>query len=318
MICINGWDGFVHADGTIRNEAYGALIPSVDDLADMVYRICENSRYAYQEEINKGFVTIRGGHRIGLVGTPVIDNERIINIRDISSLNIRIAREIVGCGDNAVKHLINGCRDIYNTLIISPPGGGKTTLLRDIVRLLSNGFKPGFHGLKVGIVDERGEIAACYKGIPQNDLGVRTDVIDGVHKKEGMEILLRSMSPNVIALDELGNPADVSTVMQVMNAGVRIIATAHGYNVNQLKNRQGFRELFQHNAFDRFIVIDDRDKVCKIIILDGDENVLAMDSQRGRKHIYHNEFNNGRVCAFPEAYRKDGYYTGDSGVSDGT
>jgi stage III sporulation protein AA len=172
-----------------------------------------------------------------------------------------------------------------------------------------------FTGLKVGVVDERGELAACYKGIPQNDLGLRTDVIHGIPKKDGMEMLLRGMSPNVIALDELGNPKDVSTVLQVMNGGIRIIATAHGYDMNQLKNRMGFQELFQANTFERYVVVYENEKnQYEIRIMDGDGNVLAVDPQSGRKPVHFNGFNDGGVYAFPKAYRKAGAYQGDTGL----
>lgn len=305
MLTLRGHDGFLHEDGRVLNRPSGTVQVCAEELAEMVYRICENSWYAYQEDINKGFVTIRGGHRIGLVGSPVIENGRIINIKDISSLNIRIAREITGCGAEAVKHLIRGNRDICNTLIISPPGAGKTTLLRDIIRLVSDGFEPLFQGIKVGVVDERGEIAACYRGVPQNDLGVRTDVIHGVPKKEGMEMLLRGMSPCVIALDELGNPEDVSTVLQVMNGGIRLIATAHGYHVNPLKNRLGFRELFQVNAFERFVVLSENERFqYEIKVTDGDGNVLAVHPQSGRKPADSDGLYDGGVRILRKAYPK--------------
>ncbi len=314
MLSLCGQDGFLLEDGRVLQASAGALQASPDELTEMVYKTCENSWYAFQEDINKGFITVRGGHRIGLVGTPVIEGGRIINVKDISSLNVRIAREITGCGVYAAKHLVKGSRDIYNTLIISPPGVGKTTMLRDIVRIVGNGFPPAFTGLKVGVVDERGELAACFKGRAQNDLGLRTDVIHGIPKKEGMEMLLRGMSPNVIALDELGNPGDVSTVLQVMNGGVRMIATAHGYDVNQLKNRLGFRELFQVNAFERFVVLSENEKhQYEVKIMDGDGNVLAVDTQSGRKPADCNGFNNGGVYVFPKADRKAGAYSGNSG-----
>lgn len=306
MLSLRGRDGFLHEDGRELYQASGAIQAMAEELADMVYRICENSWYAYQEDINKGFVTVRGGHRIGLVGSPVFEADRIINIRNISSLNIRIAREITGCGIDAVKYLLRGYRDIFNTLIISPPGAGKTTLLRDIIRLVSNGFEPGFKGIKVGVVDERGEIAACYQGVPQNDLGLRTDVIHGIRKKEGMEILLRGMSPCVIALDELGNPEDVSTVLAVMNGGIRLIATAHGYHVNQLKNRLGFKELFQVNAFERFIVLCENEKhQYELKIMDGDGNVLAVHPQSGRKPVDSGRFYDGGLRLLRKAYSED-------------
>lgn len=318
MLHFHGMDGFIKKNGRIGSSPYGALITSSADLMETACKICENSWYAYQEEINKGYITIRGGHRIGLVGTPIVDENRIINIRDISSMNIRIAREIKGCGERIVKHIVRNSRDIYNTLVISPPGVGKTTLLRDVIRFLSDGFPPVFSGRKVGVVDERGELAALYKGVPSNDLGYRTDIINGICKKVSMEILLRSMSPNIIALDELGNPSDVSVIFQVINAGVRIVATAHGYNLESLENRRGYSEIIRSGSFERFIILSE-DKAFKYHakILDGDGNVIALDSESGRKPFDFGEFYDSRVCVFPPAYGKDREYTGDSGFLNG-
>jgi stage III sporulation protein AA len=311
-------DGFLKENGSISSSPQGALIVTSEDLAESVYKICENSWYAYQEDINKGFITIKGGHRVGLIGTPVLENGKIINIRDISSVNIRIAREIKGCAESVIRYLVRNKYDIYNTLIISPPGLGKTTILRDIIRLLSNGFMPEFYGLKVGVIDERGEIAASYKGIPANDLGFRTDIINSIHKSLGMEILLRSMSPDIIALDELGNPEDVATILQVLNAGIRLVATAHGYDSGSLKIRQGFKEIFNVNAFERFMILS-VDKAMKYhtTILDGDENVIAMVSEISRKPVNYGEHDNGRICLFSQVNGKDREYTANTGIFNG-
>ena len=318
MIHSGGIDGYINVNGNFRREPHGALVVSAEDLTETVYKICENSWYAYQDDINKGFITIKGGHRVGLIGTPVLDEGKIINIRDISSVNIRIAREVKGCAKNVIKFLIKNSIDIYNTLIISPPGLGKTTLLRDIIRLLSNGFSPSFCGLKIGVVDERGEIGASYKGIPVNDLGFRTDIINGIHKKAGMEILLRSMSPNIIALDELGNPDDVLTLFQVLNAGIRLVVTAHGYSLKSLKMRHGFSEILNVNAFERFVVLS-VDKALKYhtTILDGDGNVLALVSENDRKSIGIGELDNGGICLFPQVNGKDRKHTADTSFLDG-
>lgn len=312
-------DFFLGETGQLSESREESFILSVDELYEMVFRICDNSFYAYQEDINKGFVTIKGGHRVGLVGTPVSENGRIINMRDISSVNVRIAREITGCGDGVAKYIFKNSRDIYNTLIISPPGMGKTTLLRDIIRIVSNGIKNMFDGLKVGVVDERGEIAACYRGIPENDLGCRTDIINGIGKKEGIEILLRSMSPNVISLDELGNPDDVSAVLQVMNAGIRLLATAHGYDVGGLRERHGFRELFRESCFERFVVISANNKyLYEYRITDGEGNVLGVDRKNHRQCFDSCEFCNDRLYIFQETYRENRLYPGNPVIPDRT
>ena len=177
-------------------------------------KICENSVYSYRRQICDGYITIRGGNRVGIVGCAVVDNGQVININYISSLNFRIAREKIGCSNSIIEYITNQSdNSIHNTLIVSPPGCGKTTLLRDIIRNISNGIaKIGFKGKTVGVVDERGEIAAMYKGIPQNDIGIRTDVVDNMPKPEAMRMLVRSMCPDVIACDEIGSFEDINAI----------------------------------------------------------------------------------------------------------
>lgn len=220
-------------------------------------KVCENSVYSYRRQICDGYITIKGGNRVGIVGSAVIDNGQIININYISSLNFRIARQKIGCSNCIIEDLLDGTETIYNTLIISPPGCGKTTLLRDIIRNISNGISEiNFKGKNVGVVDERGEIAAMYKGIAQNDIGIRTDVIDNMPKPEAMRMLVRSMSPNVIACDEIGSIEDVKAIDYAMCSGVKGIFTAHGRSVEELNRNPEISRLLVKHTFDRIILLN--------------------------------------------------------------
>ena len=180
------------------------------DILQAFEKVCENSVYSYRRQICDGYITIRGGNRVGIVGSAVLENGQVINMNYISSLNFRIARQKIGCSNRIINEILDlGNNSVHNTLIISPPGCGKTTLLRDIIRNVSNGIKIlSFAGKTVGVADERGEIAAMYKGVPQNDVGVRTDVIDNMPKPYAMRILVRSMCTVIVAQDCLCTSAD--------------------------------------------------------------------------------------------------------------
>ena len=221
-------------------------------------RICENSVYSYTRQICDGYITIRGGNRVGIVGSAVVSNGQVININYISSLNFRIAREKIGCSNFIIKDIINEqSGNIHNTLIVSPPGCGKTTILRDIVRNISNGISEiGFKGKTVGVVDERGEIAAMYKGIPQNDIGIRTDVVDNMPKPEAMRILVRSMCPDIIACDEIGSVEDINAIDYAMCSGVKGIFTAHGNDINEINKNSELSKLLNKHVFERIILLN--------------------------------------------------------------
>ena len=225
-------------------------------------RICESSVYSYRKQICDGYITIRGGNRVGIVGSAVIDNGQVINIYYISSLNFRIASQRIGCSNRVIEDIINVKQnEVYNTLIVSPPGCGKTTLLRDIVRNISNGIKViGFEGKNVGIADERGEIAAMYKGIPQNDVGIRTDVIDNMPKSMAMRILVRSMAPNVIACDEIGSSEDIYAIEYAMCSGVKGIFTAHGKDIEEINRNPELSRLLNRHIFERIILLNPKKK----------------------------------------------------------
>ena len=237
------------------------------EILEILQIISENSIYSYQKEIAEGFITVRGGHRIGVTGNCVIENNKVININYISSLNFRIARQVIGCSNDVIESIIDKDKQtIFNTLIISLPGSGKTTLLRDIIRSLSNGIK-SLEGQTIGVVDERGELAASYKGIPQNDIGPRTDVLSNIPKSIGIKMLIRSMAPKIIAADEIGNLDDIEAIQDAISSGIKIIATAHGENLEDVKKNKTLKEILDLKMFKRIIFLKssgERGKVEKI------------------------------------------------------
>lgn len=225
-----------------------------NDLMNILEKICENSIYSYQNQICNAYITVKGGHRVGLVGSVVIQDGRIVNIHNISSLNFRIAREVPGCGYEFLKHIIDYKNNtIFNTLIVSPPGAGKTTVLRDVIRQISNGIG-SFKGKTIGLVDERSEISAMYKGVAQNDVGIRTDVLENIPKNIGMQMLLRSMAPEIICADEIGSTEDVLAIKHIVCSGVKCIFTVHANSIEDLNNNQSINEIL--HLFDKAILLD--------------------------------------------------------------
>jgi len=232
-------------------------IVTKEEVLEILERLCENSIYAYKNQICQGFLTIKGGHRIGITGTVVIENGKVINVKYISSLNFRIAREILNCSIGILRQILDiDNQTIYNTLIVSPPGKGKTTMLRDVVRQISNGINEyNFRGMTVGLIDERGEIAATYKGVAQNDVGIRTDIIGNIDKQSGIEILIRTMTPEVIACDEIGTVEDAKAIKKCMISGVKGIFTMHGKNLEDIKMNSEINELIETKQIEKIIFI---------------------------------------------------------------
>ena len=230
---------------------------STSEILQILERLCENSIYAYKNQICEGFLTVKGGHRIGITGTAVSENGQIINLKYVTSLNFRIAREIINCSNQLLKEIIDiENNSIYNTLIVSPPGKGKTTILRDMIRNISNGINEiHFRGMTCGVVDERGEIAAMYKGVPQNDIGVRTDVIENISKSKGMKMLIRCMAPEVIACDEIGSKEDIEAIREAVTAGVKGIFTMHGKSMEDIKNNSQVNYLIETKQIEKVIFL---------------------------------------------------------------
>ncbi len=254
MLLRSDGEYFFQEDGRLVRDMRMAYRMSGRDLEEMVGFLCSYSMYAYEEQLRMGYLTLRGGHRVGVAGEAALQKGKIARLQHIYFLNIRIAHEKKGCAKALVKALRCG-RDVYNTLIISPPGVGKTTCLRDVIRLLSQGDQ-NHAGLKVGVVDERSELGAGYLGIPQNDLGPRTDVLEGAAKSEGIYMLLRSMSPQVIAVDELGTRDDFEAVTRAFHSGCRLIGTVHGECLESLEHISGFLNWSGKGEIGRFVLLE--------------------------------------------------------------
>ena len=221
------------------------------------------SLYAYENELKQGFITIEGGHRVGMAGQVLIENGRVKNLKYISSLNIRVSHEIVGCADKLFPYITHD-KQMYHTLIISPPRCGKTTLLRDMIRQISDGNEH-VGGCTVGVVDERSELAGCFQGIPQNHMGMRTDVLDGCPKAEGMLMLIRSMSPQVIAVDEIGAPEEVQAIQYAMHCGCKMIATVHGETLDEIQRKPLLEHMIREQCFERYVILCNREHVGGIV-----------------------------------------------------
>ena len=227
-----------------------------EDINYIFQKICENSIYTYQNQIANGYITIQGGNRVGIVGTAVLHEDKVTNFNYISGLNFRISRQILGCSNSIMQKIINKEQNtIYNTLIISMPGMGKTTLLRDIIRNISNGIEGLIDGANIAVIDERGEISATFKGIMQNDLGIRTDVVNDIPKHIGMRLAIRSMSPKVLAADEIGSKEDSEAINYAMCCGVKGIFTAHGESIEDVCKNPELKELINNKIIERVILI---------------------------------------------------------------
>lgn len=274
----NFTDYFVQQNGRLTHFFADGVSVSYPEIQDTLALLSRYSFYAFQEEMKQGFFTIQGGHRVGIAGKAVLEGGQVKTIKNISALNIRIAHAVYGCANEAMPY-IRKDGNIGHTLIVSAPGCGKTTLLRDIIRQLSNGTA-NHPGVTVGIADERGEIAGCFMGVAQNDVGIRTDVLDCCPKAQGMMMLLRSMSPQVIAVDEIGTAEDFDAIESILYAGVTLVCTVHGNHIADIQNRPYLNRLLASNVFQNIILLSGKGETDRIAeILDKDLRTVY----RGKK-----------------------------------
>jgi stage III sporulation protein AA len=282
---------FLDGNGGLTQDPLEAYRPDREDSHRLLDLISNHSLYTMEEELRKGFITIPGGHRIGLAGRTVLSGGSVEHLRDITGFNVRIAREVPGAADGILPYLLDKSgQRVMHTLILSPPQHGKTTLLRDLARQISSGGPgkagTGRPGLKVGIIDERSEIAGSRRGIPAFDIGPRTDVLDGCPKAEGMMMMIRSLSPDVLIADEIGRPEDAEAVTEALHAGITVLATAHGKEVSELVRRPGLCGLLENKMFERYVILHRTEAGLSYRIMDSQNRRLVVPMERAYGDAY--------------------------------
>ncbi len=246
-ITVSGSQFFINKNGTCMLPKSDCLKVKSEEIDECFLKLCNHSVYSHNEELCEGYIMLEGGHRAGICGRVYLKNGRIETVRDISSINLRIAKEVCGCADKIINSFDSG-----GILICGGPGTGKTTLLRDIARQLAGGATGKC--LKVAIIDSRGEIAAVSGGVPMVKLGNTCDILTACPKGKGIEIALRTLFPDIIIFDELGDMEEVNAVKQSFNSGVTVITSAHAGDINDLKKRSQINSLLESGAITKIVM----------------------------------------------------------------
>lgn len=291
---------FLTPQGGITRDPERGIVVEAEDLSRTWAAITESSVYALEEEIRRGFITLRGGHRVGIAGTTRLRRGEVEGFIQLGGLSFRVARELPGCANHLVSWVV-GKRGPLSTLIIGAPASGKTTILRDLARSLASGAI----GVNVTLIDERSELAACYGGVPQLDVGVCTDVIDGCPKAYGMMMAIRALNPKVIITDEIGRAEDVAAIRECLNAGVAVIASAHASRLEEIMKRPGLNDLIRDGCFQRGILLSSSPRPGTV-----------MD-----RYDFENLLEGGAICAasmgFAPDHRLHGWLGHPAGVKPG-
>jgi len=276
---ING-DYFLDVNKKSRDISNDYYLIKKSDIDETMAKLTLNSIHAFEKEIQNGYITIEGGHRVGLGGDCVYDKNNFRGFKNITSLNIRIARQFIGCSKIYLKYLVNNDK-IFNTLIVGPPLSGKTTLIRDIACQLSDGVvELNFRGCDVTIIDERGEISSVYNGNPQMYVGKRTDILSYCMKKEGFVMSIRALSPRIIISDELGSKDDFEIIQYALKSGVNVITTAHGYDIEDIKKNIYLKDIIENKFFERIVILNSSKSPSKIKqIYDFNTNRMIFDDK---------------------------------------
>ena len=260
IFLVDGRELFLQKDRSLGAYSEKVWRISGHEITDILNHICNYSPYAFEDEVLQGFITVPGGHRVGLAGQAVLEKHDTIRyLKHIYSLNIRIAHQIPGIADGILPSIYQNRRPL-STLLLSPPGCGKTTLLRDMIRQISNG-NPWGDGCEVSVIDERSELAGSYQGIPQNDIGIRTDILDACPKLLGMMLVIRSMAPRVLAVDEVGSREEMELLRQAKASGCQVLATIHAENIKDMTEKRFMQDALAGGFFERYIVLGKRNGI---------------------------------------------------------